>query len=242
MSPPTPANPANPATAVTPARPAASANAPCRLAIVALALLFALPALVGCEPVGYVAHGLFGGAKSREVEARYRELEGRSVAVVVSADSYLMYAYPQARSAITRVASRQIHQHVENARVKSPYEVIEYQRTNGHWHALPYSQLLADMNVERVVLIDLLEYRTREPGNPHLYQGVATGNVLVIAADSDDPDNADFEDVVQVEFPEHASKVGTLADHIDHDTVQAGLVQMFSRQVARLFHDHRIDP
>ena len=207
-----------------------------------LALLLAPPLLAGCEVVGYGAHGLFGGPKSRDVEARYRGLEGHTVAVMVSADSHLMHAYPQATSAITRVTSRRLNEHVEDAQVKSPYEVIDYQRTNGHWYALPYSQLLEEMGVERLVLIDLLEYRTREPGNPHLFQGVATGNVLVVAADGEDPDNADFEEVVQVEFPEHASKVGTLADHIDHDAVQAGLVQTFSRQVGRLFHDHRIDP
>ena len=212
-----------------------------RVVVAGLALALVVPMLAGCELAGFTAHGLFGGPKSRKVEARYRDLEGRSVAVMVAADSHLVYLYPRAASAITRVTSRQINEHVPEARVKSPYEVIDYKRANGHWYALPYSELLEALGVERLVLIDLLEYRTREPGNRYVFQGVATGNVLVIAADGEDPDNAEFEDVVQVEFPDHGSKVGTVEGHIDEEAVQVGLVQLFGRQVARLFHDHRIE-
>lgn len=210
-----------------------------------LAMLLLAPvvlALAGCEVMGFAAHMFAGGERARDVAARYTELDGRSVAVLVAADSHLMHAYPQAASAITRVVSRQIGEHVSDVRVKNPYDVIDYQRMHGHWYSVPYAELLAEMNVDRLVLIDLFEYRTHEPGNRHVFQGVATGNVLVIAADSDDPDNADFEEVIHVEFPEYGSKVGTVETQIDAQTVQIGLVQLFSRQTARLFHDHRIEP
>ena len=61
------------------------------------------------------------------------------------------------------------------------------------------------MDVDKIVLIDLVEYRTHEPGNSYIWQGLITANIGVIDAHASDPDNFVYYNTVQVRFPEESS-------------------------------------
>lgn len=206
-------------------------------AVVAASCLILVVAIAaGCNMAAWGAHGVGGGkTKIVTVPAQYHGLENQRVAVLIAADEYLLYEYPQAPLAVSRAMSAKIAGNVTGATVMSPQEILDYQTANPYWTAVPYSELIRKLDVDRVVLVDLIEYRTHEPGNAHVWQGMITGEVGVIEADSEDPDNFAFSATIRGQYPEQ-STVGLL--NSDDATVELGMLAVFTRDAAGLFFEY----
>lgn len=205
----------------------------------ALALLLALllPALPGCGIVSWLAHGVAGGEKRVKVKAEYTDLADQRIAVLVAADSRTLFRAPQAPEMICRAVSSYLAEHVEGATLMNPRQAIAFQNDNPHWPTTRPGELLEKLEVDRLILIDLAEYRLHEPGNRHLARGMVTANVAVHARDADDPDNPAYYRTVATRFPED-STVGVV--NADEQSLELGMVKSFSLSVARLFHEHEI--
>jgi hypothetical protein len=80
--------------------------------------------------------------------------------------------------------------------------VLRYQYERPRWIAMPRGQLARELGVERLIFVDLIEYRLNEPGNQYLWSGLATGTVEVYEADSPAPDEPVFQKSVRVRFPD----------------------------------------
>lgn len=191
----------------------------------------------GCQVVPWLAHGVGGGDKKVDVKAEYRGLDNRTVAVMVMADETTLFGYPQAPGTVTRAVSSHLAQGVPGVTVMDPNQIIAYQRANPYWTTYRHGELARAMGVDRLVLIDLVEYRTHEPGNAHVWQGVTSGNIVVIESDAEDPDNPAYTNTVRVQFPED-TKVGVV--NADSDKIQLGMVKLFSQRAAGLFYDHEV--
>jgi hypothetical protein len=176
--------------------------------------------------------------KMVDVTAEYLGLDGQRVAVMVAADGQLLYKYPQAPSQICRAVTGRIASHVPGINATIPDQIMRFQNENPYWQNIRYGELVKKMDVDRVVLIDLVEYRTHEPGNAHLWQGIITANVGVIDASAADPDNFVFYNTVEVRFPEQ-STVG-LVDS-DEESIQVGMLVLFARKAGGLFFDHQTE-
>ena len=195
-------------------------------------MLLALAALTltGC------ANGVLG-KKTVQVEAEHRGLAGQHVAVMVAADDRTLFYSPKAPERICRVVTGHLVEQLPQMQATSPRQVIQYQDDNPYWATKRANQLIEQMDVQRLVLIDLVEYRTREPGNAHVFKGQVTANVAVHSADSDDPDNPTFYHTVSTQFPR-----GTTLGVVNANTqdIELGMVKLFGHQVARLFYDHEV--
>lgn len=202
-------------------------------------LLAAAMAMPGCAIGGWVADSLAGGERRVKVEADYEGLADQRVAVLVAADQHTLFYTPRARERIVREVSAGIAEHVPGATLTDPAEVAEFKRQNDHWAALRVSRLLEQIEVDRVVLVDLVEYRTREPGNQHVWRGQVTGNVAVHAADATDPDNPVYYRTINVTYPED-SDIGVIHPDTEDETIELGMVKAFGRDVVRLFHHHEV--
>ncbi|MFP4145912.1 MAG: hypothetical protein ACOCTI_05460 [Phycisphaeraceae bacterium] len=207
----------------------------CRAAC--LTLLITLPTATGCGIGPWMAHGIAGGDKTADVKAKYRGLENQDVAVLVAADPASLAEHPRAPELVSRAVSGQIAKYVPGIGVANPGELAAFQRRNPYWKTQRPSELIDRLDVDRLVLIDLADYRTHEPGNAHVWQGVIAGTVSVIEADAEDPDQAAFFDVAQVRFPE--DKVLGVVD-ADDETIQLGMLQAFARLAGGFFYDHQI--
>lgn len=203
------------------------------------ALLIALMMAPGCAIGGWLADGVGGGGQRVKVEADYLDLEGHSVAVLVSADQQTLFYSPQARGRVVREVSTGIAEHVPETTLTDPRQITEFQRANDYWTTMRASRLLEQLEVERLVLIDLVEYRTHEPGNRHVWRGQVTGNVAVHAADADDPDNPDYYRTVSVSYPQD-NGIGVVNEDTDRETIELAMVKVFGRNVVRLFHHHEV--
>ncbi|MBB6428694.1 hypothetical protein [Algisphaera agarilytica] len=208
-----------------------------------LVTLLMLPLLLsGCNFIAW------GAAASRpddeatvEVAAEYLDLVDKRVAVMVSADEYTLFRFPRATDNVGQSVGNAIHANVENAVVSIPREVARYQRKNPYWITSRPSRLIADLGVDRLVVIDLNEYRTNEEGNSSVWRGVIDGTVTVYEADGEDPDNATFQRPVRAEYPEGGT-FGLVSADADQHKIEAAALQRFTLRAAGLFYDHEDVP
>lgn len=185
----------------------------------------------GCNPQAFEK-------KKIDVQAEYRGLDGQRVAVMVAADSHLLYQYPQAPDIVCRAITAKIAKNVPGVTTTIPDQVMDFQKNNPYWMNMRYGELVRHMDVDKIVLIDLIEYQTHEPGNAHIWQGLLTANLGVIDALGPDPDNFAYQNTVSVQFPEK-STVGVIDS--DNETIQLGMVFLFARSGGGLFYDHQIE-
>ena len=202
-----------------------------------LACLLSLGMASGCNYLGFLGQAGRADEEIYEVSGQYLGLEGKSIAVMVVADEYLLFNYPHAQLGVARAVSARLADNMPTVTVMDPAQILAFQNNNPYWHAIAYGELIQKMRVDAIVLIDLIEYQTHEPGNAHIWQGQITGNVGVILADSPTPDDFVFYTAVRALFPEDRA-VGII--NSDEQTIQLGMLSIFSRDAGGLFYDHTI--
>ena len=185
----------------------------------------------GCTPLSQ-------RKKLVDVAGEYDGLNNQRVAVMVAADGYMLSSYPQAPLRLTEAMSARIAQHVPGVTVTIPQEIVKFQEANPYWMNMRYGELVKKMGVDKIVLIDLVEYQTHEPGNAHVWQGLVTANIGVIDAHGQDPDNFAYYNTVSARFPE-GSDIGII--DADDETIQLGMDLLFARKGAGLFYDHQVE-
>jgi hypothetical protein len=176
--------------------------------------------------------------KMVDVPAEYLGLAGQRVAVMVAADGRTLSEYRDAPLRLSQAVTSRIAEHVPGIRTTVPDEVIRFQEANPYWMNLRYGELAEKMGVDKVVLIDLVEYRTHEPGNAYLWQGIITANIGVIDAHAQDPDNFVYYSTVQAHFPRD-NGVGVV--DADNESIQLGMIILFSQTAGGLFYDHQAE-
>lgn len=199
--------------------------------------------LAGCIGLsGCIVARLVGGMAQNveystliEVHPAYAGLENKTVAVLVNADLAMIYEHPEVALTIATNVSRLIRTNVPGARVLSAGAIADWQFRTTQWSAMPYGEIAEQLNADRLVLIDLYEYRLHPPGNQWLWEGVCTANVAVIERDGFDPDN--FVDSFNIEsrFPDIK---GVGRDGAVEGRIQLGLLKRFVDRTAWLFYTH----
>ncbi|MFI4916551.1 MAG: hypothetical protein ACIAS6_08615 [Phycisphaerales bacterium JB060] len=204
----------------------------------AFVLLLTLPALVGgCNIVGF-----FGAIEAERrrtgtimVEGVYDGLEGQRVAVVVDASREIYMTSPQVVGAIlTEVVARL----EANAGAQSIVQPAEVQRVLYNEPGLldrTYDEVAARLGVDRLIVIQLDEFRLAEPGNQYVWSGQAAGNVLVVEADSYIEDDVRLEQYVNVTYPD---KPNTTIDDLPAEAVALELLRRFANRTSWFFYEH----
>jgi len=194
-------------------------------------LLMVLLASVGC--------GTAGSAKVTQVDAQYLGLENRSVAIIVSTSDATSFNFPNARPIITGEITRRVAANVPGVTVSDPQAVLAWQDANPYWRIRPASQLVRQLNVDRLVLVEIGEYRTHEAGDRHVLRGVITATVNIIEAEAPDPDNFGASYTLDAMYPEPSeSRIGRIGE--GEEQVEFMTQIRFCEYAAGLFFDHEI--
>lgn len=209
-----------------------------RRAAVSLCLLGLALTLGGCNFIAWTAAATRGEDKPVDVPAEYLDLIDKRVAVMVSADEYTLFRFPRATDNVGQAVGSEIQANVDQAVVSIPRDIAAYQRKNPYWITSRPSRLLTDLGVDRLVVIDLAEYRTHEEGNASVWRGVIDGTVSVYEADGEDPDNRTFEKQVRAEFPEGGT-FGLIDAEASQSTIEAATLQKFALRAGGLFFDYQ---
>lgn len=173
--------------------------------------------------------------KKLDVPAQYDGLENRSVAVVVSADYATLVEHPTVVGQITANVSVRIARFVKGASVLPPGEVLDWQYRTPQWRALTYGEIAKELGVDRLVYIDLYEYRLNPVGNSYLWDGVSGANIGVAEADGLTPDEFVFTTNVISRFPD---KEGVGRESAQAEQIELGLLTLFVQRTSWLFYRH----
>ncbi len=196
---------------------------------------------VGAGGCGAVAKLIGGMAQNYEYQLRievlpqYSGLEGQTVAVIVEADLSTLYEHPNTVAKIAGGVVGRIRRDVPSAQVVDPGMVINWQYRTPQWNALPYGQIAEQLGVNRLVHIDLYEYRLHPPGNRWEWQGACSASVGVVERDGFDPDTFVEVFAVETRFPDIK---GVGLESANRAQIEIGLLAEFIKKTAWLFHTH----
>ncbi len=206
--------------------------------VVCAAIALCMGTGAGCVAVGVAAVAAKGIEESRpkKVLAEYEGLAGKSYAVVVSADRSIQAQYPALVAELTiRINDRLWTNSGASAGIPSQ-ELLSYLYQHPEWVAQPFSDLAKTLSVERLVIVDLNEFRLNDPGNQYLWDGVAGGQVSVVEADGPLPDDYAFTRPVRVGFPDQK---GIGPEQYGRDVVSSALLVRFIDRSTWLFYEHQ---
>ena len=177
--------------------------------------------------------------KDYDVTAQYTGLDNQSVAVIVGASDHTRYRHPNASRQIAREVSRRITLNVPEVTVIDPDRILAWQEQNPYWTARTPGQLIAALGVDRLVMVELGEYRMTDPGDTNVKRGVISATINVVEADAPDPDDYAFSTPLRVTFPdEFRTKVGLIS--ASEQDIQTITVSRFTEEAAGMFYDHTI--
>lgn len=205
---------------------------------VAACLLAVLAGAGGCQIFGFIAAGTSEYQKSRprDVPGKYGGLAGKSFAVVIAADRVVQSSYPGVIEEVTARVSERLAQNTDAAGWVPPERLLAYLYANPRWVAIPRGELARELEVDRLILIDLTEFRLNEPGNQYVWDGMAAGTVSVIEADAPFPDEPAFQEAVRVSYPD---KGGMTPADLPGQSVASVLVKRFVDRASWLFYTHK---
>jgi hypothetical protein len=201
-------------------------------------LLACSMSLGGCfiMALGGVMAQNFEYQKLLEVPPQYAGLENQRVAVVVDADLSLLYQHPQLIPTVSGSVAGRLSQNVPGAIVVPPQVVVNWQYRTPRWSAMPFGQIAEALDVDRVVYIDIYEYRLNPPGNTWLWDGFCAADVGVIERDAIDPDLFAMTFQVQAKFPDIE---GLGRESANQAQIATGVLTRFVQEAAWIFYTHQ---
>lgn len=208
-------------------------------AIPAAALAACCLAGTGCEVIAFpfFAYNEFQKTQSHVEPAAYTGLDGNSFAVLVSGDRGLHADYPAVIPQITSQVAERLKAETKATGYVPAATMLRYQYENPGWSARAFSDVAEELGVDRLVVVDVQEFRLNDPGNRYLYDGVAAATVAVIEADGLSPDDIAFEFFVNVSFPDAG---GFGPEDFSQQEVASVLLTRFVNRATWPFYDAEV--
>lgn len=202
----------------------------------ALPLLLALcwPALPGCKAM--VAQMLMWGQEPKKrVKAEYSHLAGKKVGVLVWVEPVTAFEYPQVQFEMSEFVIGALDGNVKGAKFVPSRRAVDLQRADANWDRADPALLARRLECERLLLIEVTQYSTRDPESPHLFRGQIQANVKVYDAEYENSQPA-YQTLVEAAFP---------PDSIGHwgtndREVRRGMMEAFAAELANRFCDHEV--
>lgn len=208
------------------------------LACVALAIgLASLSIAPGCAiaALGGVVGKSLQETGSHKVQAEYDGLDGKSYAVVVSGDRSIASEHPGVMDRLTDRINTMIAEGTTASGHVPTTTILAALYNNPQWQAISRGDLGQRLGVERLVVVELNEYRLHESGNQYTWEGAASAVVEVYEIDGGDPDLPLFEHSIRVTYPD---ELGILREQLPESLVTSVLSDRMADRVAWLFFDH----
>lgn len=194
----------------------------------------------GCSSIGALVGGMADSAHragSTTKPAEYKGLEGKTFAVIVAADRAIQADYPDVVTIVTSEVTRRVAAPgaAKASGVVPVDDVLRFQGRRPGWVAMTPREVAAALGVERLIYVDLDEYRHTEPGNRYVWDGVASGIVGVVEADSTCADDFAFRETIRVKYPD---KENTGSMEIPEEVVRLELLRRLVNRISWLFFEH----
>ena len=188
-----------------------------------------VPALIGGMAESHHRTG------STTYPAEYSRIEGKSFTVVCSASRVIEAEHPGITARITQRVNDRLIQNANPAYAIPSNDLLTVLYNTPQWPAMTREDLAKLFGVERLIVIELIDYRLHEPGNQYLWDGAAAGVVSVFESDSGLPNDPIFEKSISIQFPDSS---GYTRNDLPEAAVTAELSNRFVNRAAWLFYEH----
>ena len=188
----------------------------------------------GCAAAGALL-GSFEATGSHDVVPEYQGLEGKDFAVVVRAGQLIQADYPEVVVKLTNDLSTRLAKESGGSGYVPGPDVVNYLYNHPRWVAMPIEDLAKELKVQRIVYVELSEYRLQDPGNSYLWQGVCGAMVGIVEADGMAPEEFAYRKQLRITYPE---KSGYGPNDLPRAAVNTELVRRTVDRVSWLFYQH----
>lgn len=206
------------------------------IAVILISVL-ALLSIPGCI-IGAAIGGMAESYKrtgTSEIEAEYLGLEGHSFTVVVSADRLIEGNNPGISARINQRVNDRLIQNANASFAIPSADLLTVLYNTPQWPAMPRGEVASMLGVERLIVVEIIEYRLNEPGNKYVWDGSASCMVSVFESDSGFPDDPVFEKAIRVAFPDSS---GLMRTEIPEAAVNTELANRITNRISWLFYTH----
>ena len=178
---------------------------------------------------------MWGREPTKEIPAAYPYLRDKKVCVAVWADSETRFEYPWVQLELSENVAAALKSNVPGISLVPNREVVDLQGRDVDWDRKDPALLGERFGADRLLLIELTQYTTREPESPYLYRGHIAANVKVY--DTQYPNSAPaFKDNVEVAYP--PDSVGQWGS--DDQSIRGATMEAFALELAGKFYDRRV--
>lgn len=210
------------------------------------ALLLALGGVLlagaaGCAALGYAAAVM----PKPPIKAAYEGLAGQSVGVMVWVDRSIRIDYPTLQLDVANAiqVKLQAAQKDKKDELKAtlfpvePRSIARYQADHPETDATPITEVAPNLNVSRVIYVEVTDFSTRPEGSLELFRGEMMGALTVVAVDEAGRSKVVFEEKnIRVTFPPKAPPEGVPSSN--DVRIYTGTADDFTTQIAQRFFTH----
>ena len=172
---------------------------------------------------------------STTYDAEYSRIEGKSFAVVCSASRVIEAEHPGITARINQRVNDRLIQNANPSYAIPSNDLLTVLYNTPQWPAMTREDIANMLGVERLIVIEIVEYTLNEPGNQYVWAGAVAGVVSVYESDSALPNDPIFERAISITFPD---STGYMRDDIPEAAVTAELSNRFINRAAWLFYEH----
>ena len=213
-------------------------------ATLALACLL-VPNLSGCALFAQTGGALFPTI----TPAKYKNLSGQSVAVIVSADQGIRIDNPRlqldvAQMVLSKLQKSQKEDKPDELKLAhfpvSAGSVARFQEDHPELAADSMEDIAPRLGASRVIYIEIRGFQTRSEVSNDLYRGVISGSVSVIEVTNGKGHTVSVDESMRITFPRTSPEEGL--PNIGDFPIYTGTLEGFTTEVAKLFLPHADDP
>lgn len=207
-----------------------------RHALLATAALW-LPLSTGCNLVS-LPFVLFAPEPTEKVPAEYTKLKGKKLVILVWAEQATLYEYPKVQLEASSYIRYHLKEKYGDLDIISPSDVYHYMQSNPDWDSEHPAKIGRHFKADLVMMTELMEFTTREPGSPNLFRGRVRARVTMydLSAGEDRPKGVALKPAEAVFPPDRP--IGVL--RADDRWIRAETYKEFGRVVARKFYEHEV--
>lgn len=160
--------------------------------------------LAGCNIVAPIG-GMLESARRQgttDFDAEYAGLDGKTFAVVVVADRVIQAEHPAVIARFSTELAERLKKETQAKGYIPGQRMLQFQFDNPRWVAWGPGELGKKLGVDRLVYLELLEYRLVDPGNKYTWKGVCRASLSVAEIDGSSPDDYAYRKSLVVRYPD----------------------------------------
>jgi hypothetical protein len=145
--------------------------------------------------------------------------------------------YPEIGEELSQEISLELTHHLNGVRVTDPQDVQRFIEQNPNWWTqMTYQEICRALYAERLLLVDVVTFRTRSPNNAQFWQGYLSADVKLAEVEATEAGSAEFTQSLAVTYPPR-EPIGRL--DTNEQEIRRGTRRRFSHKLGRFFYDHK---